>query len=659
MCWRALLAAAVFFRAAACAAALLGWLCADRAAAQTLDATHLIGPADLGGTHWYFQEGDDAAWARAGFDDSQWKSIDPSKDLKSYANIQRGGVYWYRLHIALPVDGPQAGLRIDSLARAYEVYANGKRLVDTGRFPPDALEMLAPTAVIPIPEEPGGDSQAKARTVVLAVRCALLGEAIELPRPLLDEGKLVLGNYAELDAANKAIFLAYNTRQWAVTLLALLVGGIAFGLYTTQRDQKDYLWVTFWTLLRVGETIVFSLIPGFYTVPRTLYSIVAAGVSAATLLVYLGLYASLVRRKRDAWTYLALAAVGIVFVQELWRRLIVPSATGGLIANSAEAFLLGVVTFWPLVSLAKAWRGGNRDAGLTLIPYVCIVLDLEMGQVLELLVRLGLSTRVPPFFTSGAPIFGVFIDFGTLALALFWFNLAIIVVLRSNRLSREHANMAGELAAAGEVQALLVPEKAPLTPGFKVESAYQPAQQLGGDFFLVMPGADRSLLLVIGDVSGKGLRAAMVVSTIVGIVRTERSREPHALLDGLNRGLAGVIDGFVTCQCARIAADGATAIANAGHLPPYLDGQEIEVSGALPLGITADAAYESQELQLPVGSRLTFLSDGVPEAQNAAGELMGFERARALSTAGAAEIVKAAQAFGQADDITVLAVTRL
>jgi serine phosphatase RsbU (regulator of sigma subunit) len=110
---------------------------------------------------------------------------------------------------------------------------------------------------------------------------------------------------------------------------------------------------------------------------------------------------------------------------------------------------------------------------------------------------------------------------------------------------------------------------------------------------------------------------------------------------------------------ARITADGGVTIANAGHLSPYLDGREVELEGALPLGVVKNAAYQATHFHFPLGSRLTFYSDGVIEAQNESGELFGFERARAISVQPAAAIAEAATQFGQEDDITVVTIERL
>ena len=98
-------------------------------------------------------------------------------------------------------------------------------------------------------------------------------------------------------------------------------------------------------------------------------------------------------------------------------------------------------------------------------------------------------------------------------------------------------------------------------------------------------------------------------------------------------------------------------VANAGHLAPYLGGQEIAVENGLPLGITAETDYPEVSIQLPVGAQLTLYTDGVVEARARSGELFGFERAAALSTQPAEVIAQTAQSFGQDDDITVLTVT--
>jgi len=244
-------------------------------------------------------------------------------------------------------------------------------------------------------------------------------------------------------------------------------------------------------------------------------------------------------------------------------------------------------------------------------------------------------------------------------------GFVVVFVKEGRRHIKAHTEKAildGEMAAASEVQQLILPQTGESFPGYAVESVYRPADQVGGDFFQILPIGNNGLLIVLGDVAGKGLPAAMLVSMLVGSIRVlaEDTHNPALILRKLHDRLMGrTRGGFSTALAAFIADDGLVTIANAGHLSPYLDGQEIELRGALPLGIVTGVQYESTSFHLRPGSRLTFCSDGVVEAQNKNGELFGFDRAKALSQVPAAAMVKAAVDFGQSDDITVVTIERL
>jgi serine phosphatase RsbU (regulator of sigma subunit) len=164
------------------------------------------------------------------------------------------------------------------------------------------------------------------------------------------------------------------------------------------------------------------------------------------------------------------------------------------------------------------------------------------------------------------------------------------------------------------------------------------------------------LLVAVGDVSGKGIQAALTVSEILGALRGCTERRPAAVLQYLNNVLRKQKGGFVTCCVALIASDGEVAIANAGHLAPYRDGEELPVDSGLPLGIVEGVSWPETVHAFGDGERLTFVSDGVLEARSPTGELYGFERTRAISTRAAQEIASEARAFGQEDDITVLTI---
>ena len=225
---------------------------------------------------------------------------------------------------------------------------------------------------------------------------------------------------------------------------------------------------------------------------------------------------------------------------------------------------------------------------------------------------------------------------------------------------RDKMRMAAELAAGRAVQNVLIPEETPVVPGFQIESVYKPYGEVGGDFFQILPRPDGSVLIAIGDVSGKGMPAAMMVSLLVGAfnVLAETTASPAQLLAGLNRRILGRSHaGFTTCLILHASPEGTCTAANAGHIPPYLNGKELACENNLPLGLSAETHYCEFTFQASHDDKLTLLTDGVVEARNQSGELFGFERTAALASRTAESIAQAAQLFGQEDDITVLSLT--
>jgi hypothetical protein len=264
----------------------------------------------------------------------------------------------------------------------------------------------------------------------------------------------------------------------------------------------------------------------------------------------------------------------------------------------------------------------------------------------------GLSW-LPFYFTVG----GWRWYYGPLATVLFGAVTIAVFVRELIEDQREKERLTTELEAGRTMQQVLLGSEMPVMPDLRIQSVYRPAGQVGGDFFIVLP-ASGGILIALGDVSGKGLRAAMTVSSILGALRAISITHPAEILTTLNRTLVGRLQGgFVTCLCGLIVPDGSLTLANAGHLAPYRNGQELQLDSSLPLGIAPEADYQECTMHLTPGDQLTLLTDGVLEATSPTGELFGFDRTAAISTQSAEAIAAAAQAFGQDDDITVLTLT--
>jgi serine phosphatase RsbU (regulator of sigma subunit) len=149
----------------------------------------------------------------------------------------------------------------------------------------------------------------------------------------------------------------------------------------------------------------------------------------------------------------------------------------------------------------------------------------------------------------------------------------------------------------------------------------------------------------------------MMGTLAVGALRSmaDEGIGPAETLKRLNNVLLRTPNrGFITCLCMVLTSSGQVMLANAGHLSPYLDGEEMATEPSLPLGFVPDMEYEQTSFFLPATARLTLMSDGVVEARSETGELYGFDRTSRISRLPATEIAAQANRFGQEDDITVI-----
>jgi len=266
-----------------------------------------------------------------------------------------------------------------------------------------------------------------------------------------------------------------------------------------------------------------------------------------------------------------------------------------------------------------------------------------------------------PLFTVGGNAISLGII--TRGLLLVFIVHAVYISYRQER-EREMV-IANEFSNARELQRILIPETQHAIPGFEVSSSYRPAMAVGGDFFQLIPldgDPSGTALLIVGDVSGHGLKAALSVSYIVGVMRVlaELFPEPAQLLAEMNRRLCGRMqNGFATCVALRIDRLGSCTMASAGHPPPFLNQRALDIPGALPLGINDSTQYEQSTVQLSPGDHLALYTDGLLEARSKTGELYGFERLEELFAHNptAEEAAEAAVAFGQDDDVTIVSLT--
>lgn len=624
---------------------------------------------------WKFHNGDDLEWAQPEFNDSGWPSMDLTPPPGSYdpflgtsgfmpgwtvlGDAGYAGYAWYRLKVNVQYDPglSEGGLEIkmpDDIDDAYQMYVNGQLIGEFGHFTPSGVQTY-----LSLPRTLALPKGIKSGQITFAIR-VWMDPSTPLTNP--DAGGLhgppVLGQAGPIERMLRLDWDAVNHSQLsrflelAVLLLAILVAMVLFWL---DRKEKAYLWLGLACAGVALQTTV-TLIGNYSAlIPASFFfllsdAVLKPGVIALWIIfwAYWFRMGRMPRQHKMVWGFtIALALMIAMMRAPLYGRLIPIHAVVFLSPLAVfMKLLLGGLLLW------VAWEGMRKDhtgAWLAMPAVGLVIVSLYQQELLLLHVPLS-------FFP-----FGMAIGINQIAVVVSLIIITVLLMRRFLQSLRLRQQWEAEIDQARQIQQLLIPEAIPTIPGYVLETEYKPAQQVGGDFFQILPDGHGGVLILLGDVTGKGLQAGMQVALIVGAIRTivETSYEPHVVLEALNRRLCGRGQSYATCVAMHISADGKTTISNAGHLAPYLNGKELTMTGNLPLGLNASITFDQVTIQLKQKDRLLVITDGVIEAKNTKNELFGFNRARSISHLPAAFIVKAAEIFGQEDDITVVSISRL
>ncbi|MDE3199589.1 MAG: serine/threonine-protein phosphatase [Acidobacteriota bacterium] len=638
---------------------------------------------------WKFNTGDSPIdpktgrylWAEPGFDDSAWEnvSLKPMPGWKDPYNgdprylpgwTARGhagyiGYAWYRMRFHAVTDPPDrlamsSPIYVDD---GYQIFANGVLLGGIGKFdiPGRSPRVTSTTpAAMLIPESKGGPDAAPGMyTIAFRVWMGPMG-LTHSPyagglhyAPWLGV-QSAIAEHTRLDWQRLVVQSAYASFE---SILLFLLGIIAAGLILFDRSDSVYLWLSavfIFTAVSDAVLTIFTLTSGISL--RAAFIFFDVFSNPLILCGWIMVWWYWFRLKRPSWFPGIIAALMLLYMVTkiiggdfLYRVNPHPPVLAfGMISVAVRLAFLPLFIFVVVLGIRK-----QGTEGWFVLP---AVLPLLVAQFASDLFSHNLAPTWAPF--------GITIYSGQLANMVSTAAIALLLLRRLLLSIRRQRQMAIDVKQAQEVQKVILPEQHVILNGFAIETEYRPASEVGGDFFQVIPNKeDGSLLIVAGDVTGKGLKAGMLVALLVGAIRStaEWTREPAEILRALNQRLIGRGDAPTTCLALNISASGAATLANAGHLPPYLNGKPLAVDGSLPLGLVQQHTCSILTFQLSENDRLLLLTDGVPEATDSKGQLFGFDRVLDLlrSTPTAVAIAQAAQSFGQEDDISVITVTRL
>jgi hypothetical protein len=627
------------------------------------------GAAPIDGS-WQFHLGDDPAWAKPTFNDSGWEQLTADKSWGAQSHSNYTGFAWYRRSIQItPAPGAPAdiALLVPGIEDAYQLYWNGVEVGHLGSLPPHTVLYEG------VPPQTFG--LGPARTGVLAVRVWKNTLASNDPSNLGGfEGAPLIGSPEAIAAAKGNSDFQWLRRQqfaFGLTLLYALVALLSFIGWLRDRDQWVLFWMSIFSFMPMLAVVLGGLrLPYPFALAQFLIqsSIAVREASGWFLLIWLlQLHddSRLVRYARLAAIVGITAAASDGFLAYLYPDLIsaIQMQVADAILTVPSILFEGIPVILVTIAIVKRKRLDSARwlvATLTFLNSLVYWIENVTVQGVRY-THWTISDRIEaPLFTLNGNAFSL----PTTLRTLMFLSIVYAVVHYTIESRRRQAALEQEFHNARELQQVLVPETLPTLAGFSLTSAYRPAAEVGGDFFQIIPLEKGSTLIVLGDVSGKGLKAAMAVSLIVGAVRmvAETTSSPAEILAALNRRLVGRLQGgFATAIALRLDSNGACTLATAGHPAPFLNDQEMNFPGTLPLGLDIAATFEEMRLELIELDQLALYTDGLLEARSQSGELYSFDRLKTLfsSRPTADQAAQAAVNFGQDDDITVLTLTRL
>ena len=621
---------------------------------------------------WQFHVGDDLSWADPAVDDTTghngWEQISADQPWGMQGHFAYTGFAWYRRRIQISTATHEAldlALLASDIGDVYEMYWNGRRIGGLGTFPP---HLDGPGNVSAQVYELG-----PAREGTLAIR------VFAVPLASGDDGTGGgLSSVPQLGSSETiSLVRAEREYQWlrsrqfrfALTGFFVLVSLLSLIGWVRNRGQGLLLWMAIYAIMPFLELSLNTLRMPLSLFWETFFSQVLISLRELSqwfLLAYLLQLVYLPKLMRflriAAWVILIGGFLdGALFLLLRWM-----SVRLFTVLDAVLAVIIFSFEIVPVVLVGIAFLRGKRlGPARWLVAFFALVAALWYS-VSNLAIQGVRVTHWTLGDRMAAPLFTLFgSPFSALSVVRILLFLSIVnaVVRYALEQSRRQTILEQEFRNARELQQMLIPDSLPEISGYTLTSAYTPAAEVGGDFFQVLPLQDGSTMVVLGDVSGKGLKAAMAVSLIVGSIRTLAgyTQSPATLLERLGDQLQGRLQGgFATAIALRVDAEGNCALACAGHLPPILNGREMELPGAFPLGLASGVRYETVQFVLRASDRLALFTDGLLEARSKAGELYGFARLQQLFTGQptAAEASQAAVAFGQDDDITVLTLAR-
>jgi hypothetical protein len=616
---------------------------------------------------WRFHTGDNPAWADPNFDDSQWTLLRSNEAWSQQGYKNYGGFAWYRFTVAVPEGNRDWSIYLGPMETGYQLFVDGHL---TGSFGPILSSRNYSASSRAFAISPAAASGP--RTFHIAIRA--------WHSPVWADyafGGFVGSSYfgdsgliAQRAATARSLQWNGLVDEYTYAVLGTLVGFVVLVLFFIRRAEREYLWFAL-LLLANAIDIGLSISRVLALIPLPIFDFIDGAVQSAALFAALAFFSVVLRAPRSrTWRLVA----ALLFVSPPMVFIYVFNISSVAIAGLLVTLAVLPATVWILVTLLKRALQRDRDALILLVPTLLWQGFPFIDSILLMTWQLDwqrwashwtLPLLTKPFVLMPSPAVGT----------IFIFALLLFLIRRFSLARQEETRLSSELQIAQQIQQAIVPQGLKDYPHLAIMGLHRSCHEVGGDCFDVFSLEDGRIAIIIADVAGKGLGAALVTTMLKGALSAmSLGVEPVKLFEHLNKLLleGAHVGRYATMFFGLLGPDGVLEFVPAGHPSPLLlrkgKVSELYTGGSFPVGLIPGVSFAADRIQLEPDDTLLLFTDGVTEAEDKEMNLFGLERlvetfarhADGSLDALQSGVFSAVESFSagakQTDDITLLVV---
>jgi hypothetical protein len=573
---------------------------------------------------WRFHTGDNPAWADPNFDDSQWPLLRSNEAWSQQGYENYGGFAWYRFTVAVPEGNRDWSIYLGPMETGYQLFVDGHL---TGSFGPilNSQNYALSSRVFAISPAASGP-----HTFHVAIRAwhAPIWADYAL-------GGFVGSSYfgdsgliAQRAATARSLQWNRFVDEYTYGALSTLVGIVVLVLFFIRREEREYLWFAL-LLLANAIDIGLSISRDLALIPLPVFDFIDGLVVSAALLAAMAFFSVVLRAPRSRTWWLVAA---LLFVSPPMVFLYVFNISSVAFAGLLVTLAVLPATIWILVTLLKRALQRDRDALILLGPTLLWQGFPFIDSILIITWQLGwqrwashwtLPLLTKPFVLMPRPAVGT----------IFIFALLLFLIRRFSLARQEETRLSSELRIAQQIQRAIVPQGLKDYPHLAITGLHRSCHEVGGDYFDVFSLEDGRIAIIIADVAGKGLGAALVTTMLKGALSAmSLGIEPVKLFEHLNKLLleGAHVGRYATMFFGLLGPDGVLEFVPAGHPSPLLLRQgkmsELYTGGSFPVGLIRGVSFAAERIQLEPDDTLLLFTDGVTEAEDKEMNPFGSER---------------------------------